>query len=128
MNLLLDTHIALWALADDAKLSVRARELIMDGKNRIFWSVASMWEIAIKRALKPDKVPLSGVEFLHHCEQAGYEQLSVRERHVIALESLPSIHSDPFDRMLISQARAEAMIFLTHDSVLSEYGDEVRVV
>ena len=128
MNVLQDTHVALWALTDDAKLTAEARGLILDERNRIFWSVASMWEIAIKRALKPEKMPLSGVEFLHLCEQSGYERLQIGERHVVALESLPSIHADPFNRILVSQARAESMIFLTHDSILSAYGEEVRVV
>jgi PIN domain nuclease of toxin-antitoxin system len=128
MNLLLDTHIALWALTDDPKLPDAARSLILDEGNRVFTSVASMWEIAIKHALKPDRIPLSGIEYLHFCEQAGYESLPIRESHVIALESLPAIHSDPFDRILVSQARAESLILLTHDLALAGYGPELRVV
>jgi PIN domain nuclease of toxin-antitoxin system len=128
VNLLLDTHVALWALTDDERLSAPARALIADERNRVFASVASMWEIVIKRSLKPDRIPLSGVEFLHFCEKAGYESLPIRERHVIALESLPPIHADPFDRILVAQARAEAMVLLTHDSALAEYGAEVRVI
>ncbi len=128
MNLLVDTHIALWALAGDERLPAAARDLIADGKNRVFASVASMWEIAIKRSIKPDRMPLSGVEFLHFCEEAGYESLPIRERHVIALESLPPIHADPFDRILVAQARAESLVFLTHDAALAEYGSEVRVL
>jgi PIN domain nuclease of toxin-antitoxin system len=128
LNILLDTHIALWALSDDQKLSAAARALILDENNRIFTSVASMWEIAIKRAFKPDRIPVSGIEFLHFCEQAGYESLPIRERHVIALESLPPVHTDPFDRILVAQARAEALLFLTHNVTLSAYGAEVRVV
>ena len=128
MNFLLDTHIALWALLDDPKLSAEARLIIQDQENRIFYSIASMWEIAIKRANKPDHIPLSGIEFLHFCAQSGYEGLPIRERHVIALESLPPIHADPFDRILVSQARAEGLLFLTRDSLLESYGPEVRVV
>ena len=128
MNLLLDTHIALWALTDDPKLPDTARSLINDEGNRVFTSVATMWEIAIKHALKPDRMPLSGIEYLHFCEQAGYESLPIRESHVIALESLPAIHSDPFDRILVSQARAESLVFLTHDATLADYGPESRVV
>jgi PIN domain nuclease of toxin-antitoxin system len=128
LNILLDTHIALWALSDNRKLSPTARTLILDDSNRIFTSVASMWEVAIKKALKPHLIPVSGIEFLHFCEEAGYESIPIRERHVIALESLPPVHADPFDRMLISQAKAEGMLFLTHDTTLAEYGAEVRVV
>jgi PIN domain nuclease of toxin-antitoxin system len=127
MNLLLDTHIALWAICDDERLPPSARELISDGRNRIFASIASMWEVAIKHALKPVRVPLSGIEFLHFCEQSGYESLPIRDRHVIALESLPPLHADPFDRILVSQAQAEPLILLTHDAALSGYGPMVRV-
>jgi PIN domain nuclease of toxin-antitoxin system len=128
VNILLDTHIALWALTDDERLADVARRLILDSGNRVFSSVASMWEVAIKRALKPDRIPVSGTEFLHYCEQAGYGFLSLRERHVIALESLPLLHADPFDRMLIAQAKAESLLFLTHDRPLSGYGEFVRLV
>lgn len=128
MNLLLDTHIALWALADDPRLSETARSLILDEGNHIFASVASMWEIAIKRARRLDSIPLSGVEFLHHCERAGYRSLPVRERHVAALETLPPLHADPFDRILLAQARAESMLLLTHDAALAGYGEGVRQV
>ncbi|OHD25298.1 MAG: twitching motility protein PilT [Spirochaetes bacterium GWB1_59_5] len=128
MNILLDTHIALWSLVDDSRLDKKARTMIEREDNRIFWSVASMWEVAIKHSLKPDRIPLSGAEFLHYCEQAGYECLPIRERHVMALESLPLIHADPFDRILVSQALAEAMVLLTHDTILSGYGEPVVVV
>jgi PIN domain nuclease of toxin-antitoxin system len=128
VNLLLDTHIALWALTDDKNLPAAARELIADGGNRVFVSVASMWEIAIKRALKPEKIPLSGREFLHYCGQAGYEFLSIKDSHVLALEGLPSIHADPFDRILVAQAEADNLILLTHDSLLQKYGRAVMGV
>lgn len=127
MNILLDTHIALWSLTNDPRLPPEARDLISKEDNRIFWSVASMWEVAIKRSIKPEKIPVSGIEYMHYCEQAGYECLSVRDRHVVALESLPSLHTDPFDRILVSQALSEGMTFLTHDSVLGGYGKEVLV-
>jgi PIN domain nuclease of toxin-antitoxin system len=127
MNILLDTHITLWSLTNDPRLPPKARDLISKEDNRIFWSVASMWEVAIKRSIKPEKIPVSGTEYMHYCEQAGYECLSVRDRHVVALESLPSLHSDPFDRILVSQALSEGMTFLTHDTVLGGYGKEVLV-
>lgn len=125
MNLLLDTHIALWALSGDSKLPAAAEKMITDEANRVFFSIASMWEISIKHALKPDRMPLSGTEFLHYCEQAGYERLSIHERHVLALESLPPLHADPFDRILVAQAQADGLLLVTHDAVLAAYGDTV---
>jgi PIN domain nuclease of toxin-antitoxin system len=127
MNILLDTNISLWSLTNDPRLPPEARDLISKEDNRIFWSVASMWEVAIKRSIKPEKMPVYGIEYMHYCEQAGYECLSVRDRHVVVLESLPSLHNDPFDRILVSQALSEGMTFLTHDSVLGGYGKEVLV-
>jgi PIN domain nuclease of toxin-antitoxin system len=128
MNFLLDTHIALWALSDDERLSNEARVLIANEGNRIFASVASMWEIAIKKALKPDKIPLSGSEYLGFCRQAGYEVIRIRETHVLSLENLPAFHSDPFDRILVAQASAESLILLTHDSIMAKYGSTVKIV
>ena len=128
MNLLLDAHIALWSLVDDSRLSPAARALISDPAHTIFWSVASMWEIAIKHSLKPNKIPVSAVEFPHFCAQAGFEALAIREGHIIALETLPRHHNDPFDRLLAAQAQAEAMILLTHGDALALYGPQIRLV
>lgn len=128
MNLLLDTHIALWALTDDTRLTTTARHSIANPANRIFFSVASMWEVAIKHALKPDKLPISAVEFMHYCQQSGYDCLPVREQHIIALESLQRHHNDPFDRLLIAQAQTEAMQLLSHDEALKDYGQMVYLV
>jgi PIN domain nuclease of toxin-antitoxin system len=128
MNFLLDTHIALWALSDDKRLTKEARRLIANEDNRIFVSVASMWEIAIKKALKPDTIPLSGKEYLYYCRQAGYELIPIKETHVISLENLPALHSDPFDRLLVAQASAESLILLTHDSIIAKYGSAVKFV
>ena len=128
MNFLLDTHIALWALSNDKRLAKEARGLIANEDNRIFVSVASIWEIAIKKALKPDKIPLSGREFLHYCGQAGYELLPIRETHILFLENLPILHSYPFDRILVAQASAESLMLLTHDSVIAKYGSAVKLV
>jgi len=128
MNILLDTHIALWALSGDPALPVQAAKLISDENNRIFFSIASMWEVSIKHLIKPERMPISGTEFLHYCEQAGYERISIHERHVLSLELLESIHSDPFDRILVSQACTDAMLLLTHDKILALYGDSIMVV
>jgi len=123
MNILLDTHIALWALAGDPVLPVQGEKLICDKSNRIFFSIASMWEVSIKHTIKPGRMPITGAEFLHYCEQAGYERLSIHERHVLALELLESIHADPIDRILVVQAHTEGFLLLTHDKTLASYGD-----
>jgi PIN domain nuclease of toxin-antitoxin system len=129
MDILLDTHIIFWTLSDDAHLSAEARKIILNPQNRIFYSVGSLWEVAIKHRLKPDKIPLSAEEFLHYCELSGFQRLSIKDRHIIELEKLPPIHTDPFDCLLVAQAQSEQMVLLTHDSILLGYGaNTVRIV
>lgn len=128
MNLLLDTHILLWAFNNDPKLSQKAKDLINKDKNKIFYSVISMWEVAIKHAKSPNLMNISGTEFMHYCEQAGLKKLPIEERHVCALETLDKRenspeHNDPFDRMLLSQAKADCMMLLTHDKKFSFYDE-----
>ncbi len=129
MKLLLDTHILIWALADDAKLPQKAREFISDETNELYVSVVSIWEIVIKHMLHPKEFPYSGKSFCDACMRAGYETLSVKAGHVLAVEGLrrdekaPS-HKDPFDRLLIAQAKTEGMLLLTHDELLAAYGEQ----
>ena len=128
MKVLLDTHIALWTLLDSEKLPIEARKLISQENVEPVFSLISMWEIVIKHAINPNKMPISGAQFLDYCTQAGFQQLMVYEEHVLEVEKLkrdenaPS-HKDPFDRMLIAQAKAEGIILLTHDSLLSGYNE-----
>lgn len=123
MNLLLDTHVALWAIADDPRLSAEARQLILDPNNRVLVSAATVWEIAIKHGLGKGDMPLSGVEALGYFTQAGYQLLPVTAQHAAAVEDLPPIHRDPFDRLLAAQARIEPLRLLTHDATLARYSD-----
>lgn len=125
MRLLLDTHVALWALVDDRRLGVKARTLIEDGENRVFISVASLWEIAIKHALGRGGIPFPADQALRHFTAAGYELLDMRPSHAVVVETLPPIHADPFDRMLVAQALTEPMRLLTHDRILAGYSDLV---
>ena len=129
MNLLLDTHVLIWALTDDARLSQKARQLILDPDNAIYYSAASVWEISIKHALHPKEIEFSGKELSDCCREAGYLPLEIRDRHVYSLETLARSkdaqpHKDPFDRMLMAQAKAENMSFLTHDSLFSGYDEK----
>ena len=133
MNLLLDTHILIWASNDDARLPKKARELILDSANMIYYSCVSIWEVSIKHASHPDNVEFTGRQLAQYCEEAGFLPLDMKDRHVFALETLTRAggapaHSDPFDRMLISQAKSEKMTFVTHDSLLSYYGERCVLV
>ena len=129
MNLLLDTHILLWALSDDEKLSDKARKMILAPENTVYYSVVSIWEISIKHAIHPDNVVFSGKEIMQYCRDAGYLALDLQERHIASLETLKrketaKPHHDPFDRMLIAQAKSERMTFVTHDSLLPDYQEK----
>ena len=128
MKLLLDTHILIWALADDQKLPQKARELILDESNEVCASAVSLWEVVIKHALHPNEMPYSGRDFYNACGRAGFDLLAVNAAHVLAVESLrrddnAPPHKDPFDRLLIAQAKTEGLVFVTHDALLSGYGE-----
>ncbi|MCU0834847.1 MAG: type II toxin-antitoxin system VapC family toxin [Chromatiaceae bacterium] len=123
MRLLLDTHVALWALTDDPRLSEPARALIADPANDVLVSAASVWEIAIKHALGRGDMPISGDQALDWFRQAGYQLLPIAPEHAAAVEHLPDHHRDPFDRMLVAQAMAEPLRLLTHDPLVLRYGD-----
>lgn len=123
--MLLDTHIALWALTDSPRLGDRARRLILSPANRVTVSAASVWEIAIKHALGHGDMPISGQDAIGYFEQAGYESLPVMPVHAAAVEDLPVHHQDPFDRLLIAQALAEPLRLLTRDPIFVRYSDTV---
>lgn len=128
MKLLLDTHILLWALVDDQRLSPKARRLIADRGNDIYYSIVSPWEVQIKHDLHPDELAVDARMLEGFCEKAGFRQLAVRINHICALSSLvrrdgASPHKDPFDRIMVCQASVENMLFLTHDSRIAEYID-----
>lgn len=133
MNVLLDTHILLWALSEDKRLSDKAREIIMEPGNAVYYSVISVWEIAIKHALHPDNVKLTGKELSGFCREAGLLSLDLRDKHVYSLEEIrrdddAPKHNDPFDRILLSQAKTENMSFLTHDTMFQGYGERCVMI
>ena len=125
-DVLLDTHIIIWAMLNDSRLNDKMLKVILNPENRIFYSIASMWEVQIKYALK--KMPISGIEFMHYCEQSGYHKLPIDDSHICELaglvrdEAAPP-HNDPFDRIMLSQAKAEGFIFLTHDPFFRAYNE-----
>ncbi|MFH1581968.1 MAG: type II toxin-antitoxin system VapC family toxin [Pseudomonadota bacterium] len=118
MNLLLDTHVLLWWLDDDPNLSRQARTAIADGRNLVFISAAVIWEIQIKYALGKLKIPANFREVL---EQQEFEPLDITMEHAYAVADLPPHHSDPFDRMLVAQAKVESLTIITRDNHIKKY-------
>jgi PIN domain nuclease of toxin-antitoxin system len=128
MRLLLDTHIALWAITDSPALSAEARRYILAPNNEVFVSAASIWEISIKHGLGRGNMPVSGNEAAEFFAQAGYMALDINADHAAYVEKLPALHADPFDRMLVAQALYEPMHLLTHDKTIAAYSDTVILV
>lgn len=125
MNLLLDTHVALWAITDSAKLPPKARELILSPRTTVWISTASVWEIAIKHALGRGDMPVSSRDAANFFQASGYRFLAIELEHTLAVEELPAHHQDPFDRILVAQALVEPMRLLTHDPVVALYSDTI---
>ncbi|MCC6506271.1 MAG: type II toxin-antitoxin system VapC family toxin [Aquimonas sp.] len=125
MNLLLDTHVALWAIVDSPKLTERARELIQSPKTTVWISAASVWEIAIKHALARGDMPVASQDAVRYFRESGYRFLAVEAEHAVAVEGLPAHHNDPFDRILVAQALIEPMRLMTHDALVARYSDTI---
>ena len=125
MKLLLDTHVALWAITDDVKLGHFAKSLILAPDNDIWVSVVSLWEIAIKHSLRKEGMPISASEALDYFVASGYNLLSIEAKHTLLLSELPLHHQDPFDRLLIAQARTESMQLMSRDGHIAKYKDSV---
>lgn len=128
MRLLLDTQVGLWALTDDLHLSPQARRLILDAHSEVFVSVATLWEIAIKHRLGRGDMPISGSRAAELFRAAGFVELPIFGEHAIAVETLPAIHGDPFDRILVAQALTEPFRLLTHDRTVARYSDAILLV
>ena len=129
MKILLDTHVLLWSMCMEYKLPAQILSWINDPENAIFFSSASVWEIVIKHSKNPAAMPVDGDAFVSGCIQAGFTPLAIENRHVLAVGGLKRRHgepphSDPFDRILIAQAKTEEMTMITHDSLLAGYGEK----
>lgn len=118
MNLLLDTHILLWWLDDNASLSVNAREAIADTSNLVIVSAAVIWEIRIKQAIGKLKI---APNFYDVIKEQGFEMLPITSDHAYGVGDLPKHHRDPFDRLLIAQAILEGFTIVTHDAIFNNY-------
>ncbi|HUY63123.1 MAG TPA: type II toxin-antitoxin system VapC family toxin [Acidimicrobiales bacterium] len=118
MSLLLDTHILLWWLSDDPLLPTAARQAIASSDNEVLVSAATAWEIAIKRTAGRLDAP---DDLLEAVEANDFETLPITAAHALAAGALPPHHSDPFDRMLIAQARAESLTLISIDNRFTQY-------
>ena len=125
MKLLLDTHIMLWAMTADERLPQLVRDFIFDPDNELYFSSVSVAEIAIKHKNHPEDMPLTGDEARSVFVREGYRELAFWSRHVAALDGFSVHHRDPFDRMLLAQAKSEGMKIVSHDNRFAAYGDFV---
>jgi PIN domain nuclease of toxin-antitoxin system len=128
MKLLLDTHLLLWAAGEPKRLSKQARTLIDNPDNELLFSAASLWEVAIKRGLGREDFKVDARLLRRGLLDNGYSELPIISDHVVATESLPPIHKDPFDRVLVAQATVEGVTLLTIDSLVAQYPGPVKTV
>lgn len=125
MRVLLDTHILLWCLADDPKLSNQARRLI-ENATEVYISAASYWELAIKIGLGKLEVDL--LEIRQAAEQSGFMEVPISSEHAIAILGLASHHKDPFDRLIVATAITEPMRLITADKLVAQYTELATLV
>jgi len=128
LNLLLDTHLLLWAASEPQRLSAKARALLLDPSNQLVFSSASLWEIAIKNGLDRSDFNVDPRRLWRMLLVNGYRELSVTSEHTVAVNDLSPFHKDPFDRILVAQARVEGLTLLTADKVVAKYGEGVKKV
>ncbi len=128
MKLLLDTHLLLWAADDSKKLSSKARKRLSDRDNELIFSVVSLWEVSIKRGLGRADFAVDPRLLRRGLLDNGYAELAVSGHHALAVDALPPLHRDPFDRMLVAQATVEGIILLTTDSQVADYRGQVKQV
>lgn len=126
MRFLLDTHVLLWAAGPSGRLSSKTRRLLGDPENELVFSPISLWEMAIKRSLGRDDFQADPRVLRRSLIDNGYTELPVTSAHALAVEELPALHRDPFDRMLLAQARVEGMALLTSDELVLQYPGAVQ--
>ena len=128
MRLLPDTHLLLWLVEEPPGLSAKARDLLEDAANEVMFSVASLWEVAIKFALGRPDFQIDPRLLRRGVLDNGYAELPVLAEHALATVSLPPIHKDPFDRLLVAQATAEGFVLLTSDPIVARYPGPIQLV
>lgn len=128
MKILLDTHLLLWAAGQPARLPAVAHGLLSDARNQLVYSPASLWEIAIKRVLGRDDFQVDPRVLRRSLIDNDYEELAITGEHAVAVDGLPPIHKDPFDRLLVAQSIIEGITLLTTDAIVARYPGPVRLV
>lgn len=128
MKLLLDTHLLLWAAGLPERLPLAAARLIEDEANTLLFSAASLWEVAIKSGLGREDFRVDARLLRRGLLDNGYEELPILSAHAVMVDTLPEIHKDPFDRMLVAQAQHEGITLLTSDAMVARYPGPVRLV
>jgi PIN domain nuclease of toxin-antitoxin system len=128
MKLLLDTHLLLWAAGQPKRLPAVARKLMEDPRNEPMFSSASLWEIAIKNGLGRDDFQVDARLLRRGLLDNGYGELPITSEHAVAIDGLPPIHKDPFDRLLVAQSMVEGITLLTSDPLVARYPAPVRKV
>ena len=128
MKLLLDTHLLLWAAGSPDRLPATAHTLLEDPQNELFFSAVSLWEIVIKRGLGRSDFQVDARVLRRGLLDNGYQELAITSEHSVSIDSLPPIHKDPFDRILVSQATVEGITLLTSDALVARYPGPVRQV
>ena len=130
MNILIDTHIALWATAKSDLLTDKMRKMLEDENNTIFYSIISVWETMLKHASHPEEFTLTDSEFDSLCRQTEFQFLELKREHIYTVNTLvypddaPEKHKDPFDRLLMAQAKSEGFKFMTHDHKIPWYKED----
>jgi PIN domain nuclease of toxin-antitoxin system len=128
MKFLLDTHYLIWALLDHSKIRPNIRSILSDPENQLFFSVSSIWEIAIKRGSHRPYFLYDPRVIRRHLIDDGYFEIPILSQHAVEVDSLPPIHKDPFDRILIAQAKVEGITLLTADATIAQYPGPIRKV
>lgn len=128
MSLLLDTHVLLWAAATPDRLTPEVHRMIEDMSEQLVYSAASIWEVAIKGGLGRADFRVDPRLLRRGLLEHGYDELAVTGVHAAAVDQLPPIHKDPFDRLLVAQAQIEAVTLLTADRIVAQYPGPIRLI
>jgi PIN domain nuclease of toxin-antitoxin system len=128
VKLLLDTQILLWAAGQPQRLSTAARRLLNNPRNELLFSAASLWEIAIKNTLGREDFRVDPRLLRRGLLDNGYAELPITSQHAVSIDGLPTLHKDPFDRLLLAQALSEGVTLVTGDALLARYPGPVRKV
>lgn len=125
MRLVIDTHILVWATLESIRLPLRAVDILMDPVNDVYFSTASLWELAIKSSLGRANFSIDIARLQARLLDNGYNELPITIDHLVTLATLEHHHKDPFDRLLVAQARTEGMTLLTSDTIVAAYGGDI---